>query len=418
MNKNIGKKFLTIITVGLVVIGISLFNIGKNKAEVEDLEGKRSELGDVSILLQSNKGMYETDEIKIDKDNMTINSMAKQGMNDFNLSKKNIEAREVLEESSRGTIDYKNSLLEDEDRLASVYVTSQLTSEDDYELFANIKLKYNDSDEIERYEIPLGDRHNESQGVLYSSVPISIDKNNIYIATLVSYYSLEGAEEMENEDYNAEYKGDYFNKTVLNLYKVNLYNKSAKQILSKEYDGKGIHIKPSVCFANNKKAYFLVNEKDDKDYKCSLFEFDVFTKEINIIDLGIKKIYNEDYIRNFSVDEDKLLLINMDDIKKNNKSTRVGLRGTIVDLRNSKVKYVEDIKININYEEILQVRRLNGKIYFITLDAGEKNSEDIDYNSYYFTVLDENTNELLYKGRIKQKASYMTQFGIVKRDEL
>ena len=408
MNKNIGKKFLSVICIGFVLIGISLFNIGKNEAEVEDLEGKRSELGDVSILLQSNKGMYETDEIKIDKDAMTINSMAKQGMNDFNLSKKNIEGREVLEESSRGTIDYKNALLEDEDRLASVYVTSQFTSEDDYELFANIKLKYNDSDEIERYEIPLGDRHDESQGVLYSSVPISIDKNNIYIATLVSYYSLEDAEEMENEDYNAEYKGDYFNKTVLNLYKVNLSNKNSKHILAKEYDGKDIHIKPSVCFANDKKAYFLVNEKGDESYKRSLFEFDVFTKEINIIDLGIK----ENYIRNFSVDDNKLILI---DIKKNNSES---IRATIVDLKNYKIKHLEDINININCEEILQVRRLNGKIYFITLDTGGQNSEDTGYNSYYFTVLDENTNELLYKGRIKQKVSYMTQFGIVKKDEL
>lgn len=408
MNKNIGKKFLTIITVGLVLICISLFNIGKNKGEVEDLQGKRSEFGDVSILFQSSKGIYETDEIKIDKDNTTINSMVKKGMNDFNLSKKNIEAREVLEASSSGAIDYKNALLEDEDRLASVYVTSQFTSEDDYELFANIKLKYNDSDKIESYEITLGDRYDENQGVLYSSVPISIDKDNIYIATLVSYYSLEDAEEIENEDYNEEYKGDYFKKTVLNLYKVNLSNNSSKHVLSKEYDGKDIHIKPSVCFANNKKAYFLVNEKDDKGYKRSLFEFDVFTKEINIIDLGIK----ENYIRNFSVDDNKLILL---DIKKTNDKS---IRATIVDLKNSKVKHLEDININAHFEEILQVRRINGKIYFITFETGGKKSEDTGYDSYYFTVLDENTNNLLYKGRIKQKTSYMAQVGIVKEDEL
>lgn len=404
MNKNIGKKFLSVICIGFVLIGISLFNIGRNKAEVEDLEGKRSELGDVSILLQSNKGMYETDEIKIDKDKMTINSMVKQGMDDFNLSKKNIEAREVLEESHSRRLDYKNVLLEDKDRLASVEVINQFTSDDDYELFANIKLKYNNSDEIESYEIPLEDRHDESQGVIYSSVPISIDKDNIYIATLVSYYSLEYAEEMENE----ELKDDHFNKTVLNLYKINLSNKSSKHILAKEYDGKDINIKPSVCFANDNKAYFLVNEKDEKNYRRSLFEFDVFTKEINIIDLGIK----ENYIRNFSVDDNKLILI---DIKKSNSEST---RGTIVDLKNSKVKHLEDINININYEKILQVRRLNGKIYFIILDTGGQNSEDKGYNSYYFTVLDENTNELLYKGRIKQKSSYMTKVGIVKKDEL
>lgn len=408
MNRNIGKKFLSVICVGLLVIGISLFYLGKNNDEVEDLYGKRSELGDVNILLQNNKGMYETNEIKIDKDNISIDYMAKQGMNGFNLSKKNIEEREVLEASSSGTIDYQNVLLEDEDRLASVYVTSKFTTADDNELFANIKLKYNDSDKIESYEIPLGDRYDESQGVLYSSVPISIDKNNIYIATLVSYYSLEDAEKMENGDYNEEYNGDYFKNTVLNLYKVDLSNNSSKHILSKEYNGKDIHIKPSVCFANNKKAYFLVNEKDDEGYKRSLFEFDVFTKEINIIDLGIK----EDFIRNFSVDDNKLILL---DIKKNNSKY---IRGTMVDLKNSKVKHLEDININAHSEEVLQVRRINGKIYIITVENGDKTSEDTGYDSYYFTVFDENTNNLLYKGKIKQKTSYMTQVGIVKEDEL
>ncbi|MDU4859876.1 MAG: hypothetical protein E6356_16495 [Terrisporobacter othiniensis] len=408
MNRNIGKKFLSVICVGLLVIGISLFYLGKNNDEVEDLYGKRSELGDVNILLQNNKGMYETNEIKIDKDNISIDYMAKQGMNGFNLSKKNIEEREVLEASSSGTIDYQNVLLEDEDRLASVYVTSKFTTADDNELFANIKLKYNDSDKIESYEIPLGDRYDESQGVLYSSVPISIDKNNIYIATLVSYYSLEDAEKMENGDYNEEYNGDYFKNTVLNLYKVDLSNNSSKHILSKEYNGKDIHIKPSVCFANNKKAYFLVNEKDDEGYKRSLFEFDVFTKEINIIDLGIK----EDFIRNFSVDDNKLILL---DIKKNNSKY---IRGTMVDLKNSKGKHLEDININAHSEEVLQVRRINGKIYIITVENGDKTSEDTGYDSYYFTVFDENTNNLLYKGKIKQKTSYMTQVGVVKEDEL
>lgn len=408
MNRNIGKKFLSVICVGLLVIGISLFYLGKNNDKVEDLYGKRSELGDVNILLQNNKGMYETNEIKIDKDNISIDYMAKQGMNGFNLSKKNIEEREVLEASSSGTIDYQNVLLEDEDRLASVYVTSKFISDDDNGLFANIKLKYNDSDKIESYEIPLGDRYDESQGVLYSSVPISIDKNNIYIATLVSYYSLEDAEKMENGDYNEEYNGDYFKNTVLNLYKVDLSNNSSKHILSKEYNGKDIHIKPSVCFANNKKAYFLVNEKDDEGYKRSLFEFDVFTKEINIIDLGIK----EDFIRNFSVDDNKLILL---DIKKNNSKY---IRGTMVDLKNSKVKHLEDININAHSEEVLQVRRINGKIYIITVENGDKTSEDTGYDSYYFTVFDENTNNLLYKGKIKQKTSYMTQVGVVKEDEL
>lgn len=417
MNKNIGKKFLSIVGIGIVVVGISLFNIGKNKVEVEDLEGKRSELGEVSILFQSNKGMYETDEIKIDKDRTSIDSMAKQGIDNFNLSKKNIDGREVLEDVSNGYADYTNALLEDEDKLASVSVTSGYDLDDNYHTYANIKIKYDDSDEVESYEISLGDQNIDGYSLIYSSVPISIDKDNMYIVTFGSYYSNEYIEQIESAQYE-EYADDRFNKTVLNLYKVNLSSKSSKHILTKEYEGKEIYIKQSVCFANNKKAYFLVNEKDgEENYTHSLFEFDVFSKEINIIDLGIKENHTEENIRNFSVDDNKLLLITMEDVK-NSESTRLDLRGTIVDLKNFKVKQIEDININTLYEEILQVRSINGKIYLITFETGGKKSEDTGYNSYYVTIFDENTNDLLYKGKIKQKTSYMTKVGIVKKDEL
>ncbi len=269
MNKNIGKKFLSIVCVGFVVITISLFNLGKNKVEVEDLFGNRSELGDVSILLQSNKGLYETDEIKIDKDNINIDSMAKQATYNFNLSKKYIDARQVLEAVNNGYIDYTDALLNDCDKLASVSVTSEYDSDDNYKTYANIKIKYDDSDEVESYEIALEDQSIDGSGLVYSSVPISIDKENMYIVTLGSYYSREYMEQIESKEYE-EYADDVFDKTVLNLYKVNLSSKSSKHILNKEYEGSEIYVRRDVCFGNNNKSYFLIDEKDkDGSYKSA-----------------------------------------------------------------------------------------------------------------------------------------------------
>lgn len=411
MNKNIGKKFLSFICVGILGIGISLFNLGKNKAGVENSYGKRSELGDVSILLQSNKGMYETDEIKINKDGVTMDTMAKQSMHNFNLSKRNIKSRQVLEAAGNGYIDYTGALLEDEDRLASVLINSEYTENGDYETYANIKIKYNDDDEVESYEIPISDQSIGGSESVYSSVPISIDKDNVYIVILRSYHSQENIKQRESEDH----EDDDFDKTELNLYKINLSSKSSKYILNKEFDGNDIYVKGNLCFANNNKSYFLINKKEnEKSYKSSLLEFDVFSKEINIIDLGTK----EELIKNFSIDDNKLLLTSFQGVEDKNKNLEIHeVRVTLVNLENSKVEYLKHINVNINEDNILQVRRVGNKIYFITKECNE-DEENKGKNSYCISVFDEDKNKVTYKGRIKQNSSYFVNVGIVKEDEL
>lgn len=411
MNKNIGKKFLSFICVGILGIGISLFNLGKNKAGVENSYGKRSELGDVSILLQSNKGMYETDEIKINKDGVTMDTMAKQSMHNFNLSKRNIKSRQVLEAAGNGYIDYTGALLEDEDRLASVLINSEYTENGDYETYANIKIKYNDDDEVESYEIPISDQSIGGSESVYSSVPISIDKDNVYIVILRSYHSQENIKQRESEDH----EDDDFDKTELNLYKINLSSKSSKYILNKEFDENDIYVKGNLCFANNNKSYFLINKKEnEKSYKSSLLEFDVFSKEINIIDLGTK----EELIKNFSIDDNKLLLTSFQGVEDKNKNLEIHeVRVTLVNLENSKVEYLKHINVNINEDNILQVRRVGNKIYFITKEYNE-DEENKGKNFYCISVFDEDKNKVTYKGRIKQNSSYFVNVGIVKEDEL
>lgn len=408
MNKNIGRKFFSITCVGLVVIGISLFNIGKNKGKVEDLYGKRSELGDVSILLQSRKGMYETDEIKINKDSMTIDSMAKQAISYSNLSKKKIDSRKVLEAVSHGYADYSDALLEDDDKIASVFINSEYTSDGVRELFADIKIKYDNSNEVKSYKISMGENNIKGSGLVYSSVPISIDNDNIYITTFGSYHK------KEYEEDNME---DVFYKTELNLYKINLSNKESKHILTKEYDGKDIYVDVNMCFANDNKSYFLVKEKDYKeDYKSSLFEFDVMTKDINIIDLGTK----EDSIKKFSVDDNKLFLLSVGGIEdgSENEGLKYGrFKGILVNLENSKVEHLKHIDINTDEDNILQIRRLGNKIYFVYAKLQEDGGYTYEY-SYYISVFDEDKNEITYKGRIKQNSINRAQVGIIKKEEM
>ncbi|MCC3868156.1 hypothetical protein [Terrisporobacter mayombei] len=414
MNKNIGKKFLSVVCVGLLGIGISLFNLGKNNEEVEDLYGKRSELGDVNILLQNNKGMYETNEIKISNDDISIDYMAKQGVPNFNLSKNNIEGRSALEIHTYGFVDYSAALLKDDDRFAAVRLNNEYADEDNYELVANIKIKYDNKDKVESYNVSLGDQSVNSTRVVYSSVPISIDKDNLYIVTLKSCYSQEYMKKRENADYEGSVSDD-FDKTELNLYKINLSSKNSKHILSKELDGKDIYIKNEVCFANKNKAYFLVNEKDkEKGYKSSLLVFDPFRKEIKTIDLGTK----EDNIKKFSVEDNKLLLFSHGGIEgKNIKLNNGEAREILVDLESSKVEYINHIKIDANGDDILQVRKVGNKVYYITIGYDEKGKDAGKY-FYYIGVFDENKNEVVYKGRIDQNTNYYGEVGIVKENEL
>ncbi|WP_419750539.1 hypothetical protein [Terrisporobacter petrolearius] len=414
MNRNIGKKFLSVICVGLLVIGISLFYLGKNNDEVEDLYGKRSELGDVNILLQNNKGMYETNEIKIDKDNISIDYMAKQGVPNFNLSKNNIEGREALEILTYGFVDYSAALLKDDDRFASVRINNECVDEDNYKLVANVKVKYNNKDKVESYNISLGDQSVNNTEVVYSSVPISIDKDNLYIVTLKSCYSEEYMKKRDDANYEGSLSDD-FDKTELNLYKINLSSENSKHILSKELDGKDIYIKGEVCFANKNKAYFLVNEKyKEKGYKSSLLEFDAFSKDIKTIDLGTKR----DNIKKFSVEDNKLLLFSNGGIEGENKKLNYGeVREILVNLESSKVEYINHIKIDANGDDILQVRKVGNKVYYITIGYNERGKDAGKY-SYYFGVFDEDKNEVVYKGKINQNTKDYGEVGIVKEDEL
>ncbi len=414
MNKNLGKIFFSIVFVGIIFIGISLFNLDKNNVQLEDIHGNRNALGDMNILLQSKKGFYETDEIKINKENISIKRMAKEGLDSFNLTKRNIDSREILETLNTPFTDNSRFILEAEEKIVSVELSNDyIFEEDSYELIASIKVKNKKSDKVESYVIPMDESYDEDNGML-SSVPILKDKDNIYIVILYSSY-----EDIEDDSKISE---NQYERTLLNLYKVNLSSKKSKHILSKEYDGKDIHLierNESVAFSNKNKSYFFINKKNNsrEDYKSSLLEFDVISKEINIIDLGT----NDDEISRYYVDDNRALIISNygSEEGSNEQDLESGqVRSILVNLEDKKVEYINHINLNINGEgqSILQVRINNGKIYVVT---DEYEPEDIKGKNFYcIYVFNEKDNKLLYKGKINQRTSYRVNAGIVTEDEL
>lgn len=413
MNKNLGKIFFSIVFVGIIFIGISLFNLDKNNVQLEDIHGNRNALGDMNILLQSKKGFYETDEIKINKDNVSIKRMAKQGLDYFNLTKRNINSREILESLNIPFTDNSRFILDDEEKIVSVDLSNDyIFEEDSYELIASIKVKNKKSDKVESYVIPMDESYDEDNGML-SSVPILKDKDNIYIVILYSNF--------KEAEYNGKISENQYGRTLLDLYKVNLSSKKSKHILSKEYDGKDMYLpkqNESVAFSNKNKSYFFINKKDNStgDYKSSLLEFDVISKEINTIELGTK----HDDIEKYYVDDNRALIMSNGGSEEGSKDKGLDhgqVRAILVNLEDKKVEYINHINLNINGEGqyILQVRRKDGKIYIVTEEYEPECAKG--KNSYCIYVLDEKENKLLYKGKINQRTSYRVNAGIVTEEE-
>lgn len=388
-NQKLSIKILIIVVVGMFLMGTTIAFANKSKIKVEDLEGSRSEIGDMNFILQSRKGSYETDEIIINKDKETLKKRAKQGNNTTNLTKENIDHRDFLAYGYG-----KQNLFENEDEIGSVYVSHSYYDDESYDLSATINIKNKKKDKINDYEIVLEDRGTTNRSDLIVSVPIKADKNTLYIAVLVGMGN-------SYEDYNS---------TVLNLYKVNLQNKTSKKILSKDYDKKDISLivdNVNFGFSKGNKAYFLVN-KDDNNFNSYLLEFDIISKEINYIDLK-DAVYG---VNQYNLDGDKILLIS------DHENTGSDAKAILVDLKNRKVEYNYRLELNYGADEIgaLQVRRDNGKIYLILMEFTSEESRL--YNKYFLHVINEKDNKILYKGQLKLNTAYPVVGGIVKEDEL
>lgn len=368
----------------------------------------------MNILLQKTGGVFETDEILIDKNSTTTKKLVKQKDILFNLTKENLDNRELFE------FQYdKNILFEDKDTVGTAEISGYEVAGNKQRMMAYIKTKDKKNNKIESYNIDMGENIETNENYTYASIPVKKEGDILYVATMYSYGDV--SDDSSDEDYvdNSTLEDTCYKITNLSLYKLNLSNKTSKCIVSKDYEGKDLSIKQSG-FSNGNKAYFIVNKKNNKsaDYNTNLFELDIKLKEVNLIDLKTK----DDYIEtSYNIENDEILLLSMSSIDQINSEISENVEGILVNLKDRDLKY--KYKLNINYNGDFtsgdRVRRDNGKIYVASATYAKTDKYENNYHTpYNFYVFDEKDGELLYEGSTTINSSDKVNMGIVKNDEI
>lgn len=282
--KKLSQIILIVSVVGVILTNISLANIYKKDVVINDVYGNRSALGEMNILIQKTGGVFETDSILISKDNERISKFVKQGDQLLNLTKENIDNRNMLQFEHN-----QNNLFEDTNVIGMVNVSESTFIDDKERMGAEIKIKDKKSGKVENYEIDMGNPMNITSNYRYASLPVKKEGDIIYLAYMYSYFDYKSDKEYVDDSRLLQ---QYGKSTTLSLYKLNLSDKTSKLIVSKEYDGKDISLQDEIL-SYGYKAYFAVNKKDDKseNYMTNLLEFNIKTKDINFVNLGVKDDY-------------------------------------------------------------------------------------------------------------------------------
>ncbi|MEG0857518.1 MAG: hypothetical protein RSG52_13680 [Terrisporobacter sp.] len=393
MKRKLSTTVLIISVIGMMIMGISLGIVNKTKVQLEDLEGNRDGMGDMSFLLQARKGSYETDEILINKDSEKIKRKAKEGYYIGNLTKENIENRDLLE-----YVSFENNIFESDNEIGSIYASNGFYDDKTNETVVKVTLKNKENNKITEYEMVVEEGLYKSPYDRYVAVPIKIEKDFLHVAILYSQY--------DDEDKPS-------GPTMLNLYKLNLTNETSQKILSKEYEPNDVNIKgdfENFAFSKDNKVYFLVNKSNEKDKQQSpsLLEFDIISKDIEFINLDkMDHIINKYYLEG-----DEVLLLPSED------SISTSINAVLVNLKDKKVEYKQNLDLDYDGSDlsIIQARRYNNKIYMVTSEYVYDNYKQ--KNNCYITVFDEKTSEKLYRGKLKFNTSASVNAGIVKDDEI
>ena len=414
MKIKLSKIILIISVVGTIIVGISLANIYQTDIVVKDVHGKRSALGDMNILLQKTGGVFQTDEIIINKNSTTTKKLVKQRDTLFNLTKENLDNRDLFQ------FQYdKNILFEDKDTVGTAEISLCEEVGNEQRMMAYIKTKDKKNNKIESYNIDMGKDIDTNENYTYASIPVKKEGDILYVATMYSYGDVSDDSSDEEDVDDSTLEDPCYKITNLSLYKLNLSNKTSKCVISKDYEGKDLSIKQSG-FSNGNKAYFIVNKKKNKsdDYSTNLFELDIKLKEVNLIDLKTK----DDYIEtSYNIENDEILLLSMPSIDEMNSEISENVDGILVNLkdRDLKYKYKLDINYNVDFTSGDRVRRDNGKIYVASATYVKTDKYENNYQTpYNFYVFDEKDGEMLYEGSTTVNSSHRVNMGIVKNDEI
>ena len=412
MKKDISKIILIVSVIGMILVGISLTSMYKSDVVVNDVYGSRSSLGDMSILLQKRGGVFQTDEILISKENETLNKFVKQGNQLMNLTKDNIENRNLFK------YQYNKSLIFEDENSVGIF-NSYIDGYDDNQrrMIGTVSIKNKESSDVESFEIDMGNSIDINKEYTQQILPVKKEGDILYVATMYSYYTYsEPKESMENNQFTQ----NNCDSTHLNLYKLNLAEKTSRQVLSKEYNGSDLSINGNYGFAYNDKAYFIVDKKRETldGYNTNLFEFDIKSKEINLIDLGSDSegIDIADIIEN-----DEILLLSQSTETDSYGKIERKIRALLVDLNNRTLKYNYELDMDYSMGELSsdRFRRYDNKIYAVSSlyykRTDYEQNRDLPYTFYVF---DEKGGKKLYEGNIEINSNYSVNMGIVNKDEI
>lgn len=411
MNKR-ASKIVLFTTVGLMLLTtISIGISNKENYEVIDISGNRSVLDNINVIYQEHKGYYKTSEVKISKDNIDVKKHSKDAGNNLPFKKEYRENREMFE--SFGNSD---NLYKTKDSIGEIHVSKDYKNSDYGELYANVTDRDLKSKKCDSYEVPLNyklksndDNPSASQIIMYNNelyVLVGIDKSQGYL---------------DEEQTVLISKG-----SLVNIYKLNLENKSSELVASRVIGDKGeLSTLSHISFKYEDTLYFIKESIDDsnkdnmkKTFELMSYDFknNKFSSEKMPFDM---KAYNN--INDFYVEGEKVIFLTNDTVNKNKLSTKL----STFDLKNKKwINQNEEYNISVDDNKdtisIRSMRYIDNKLYLI-IDS----SEDIEttqsgapLNRQYLYVIDKNTKKNLYSAIIRNDSTTYVSPNILTNDEI
>ncbi|NEU06141.1 hypothetical protein [Clostridium senegalense] len=374
------KKFnITVLTISFIITLIYMFAININNFEnkvinIEKINGKFSELGNVKIKTLTQADRFHANKFILD--------------NSGKVSKEKVKydyyrdvGEEVLQDKSlfRDSIELRNSIVSENEKFKVVIGNKeeQRFNMSSYKNTLNISCKDKDTNSIKKFNVELNCTGNID--LIYST----IYKEKVYLI-----FEHTDLQEKDHE-------------TSISLAVIDVNDKSVVE--SKNIAIKDKRILESVgIFQRDEKIYIPLVDRNleyNKTVNLTMGAIDINTLEFNSIDYGIfeNKDYNLRINGNICLEDEKLFMIVdiNNDIENINESKFI-----IFDLNENKFKENKEVKIN-NGDNLISISDFmvdgNNMIILynnIDLESGNPSKEK------YVKVIDMSTNKDVFLGKM------------------
>ncbi|WP_042273530.1 hypothetical protein [Faecalimicrobium dakarense] len=271
MKKNLSKITLGVVLSSLILIGIIIVSNDTNM-KIEDLQGNKSELGDVSIIYQEGKGLYNIKEAVLSKDEFKVKKIAKGLPGVSKYSKNIVENRNLF-----SSVYDSNLIYEDKESIGYMdYVSNNYYSNEEVRFNTKITDKNLKTNKITEFDIEIISSSKENADANRSCL-VTKYKNEIYLAIGIT------------NDINYDKNGNIIDNgnSGISIYKIDLENQKA-QLFDEIKIKENVDISNGVSFVNNNKIYFMAQTYKDSGEQYLVYydlennKFDYIKDYINI----------------------------------------------------------------------------------------------------------------------------------------